>query len=163
MAKMVEAGLDFIEGAPITIENQLTLRQPPSAVWDVIIDNENWKTWFTACKQSYTTTEQKTGVGSARFLQVDLFKVTEKIIVWDEHERWGFTIPEANLPIAKSVVELITLRPDGEGTHLDYMFAIELRPWMKPFAKVFEWNMRRIFDRSLPGLQPYLDRVAVTA
>ncbi|MDJ0768950.1 MAG: SRPBCC family protein [Ilumatobacter sp.] len=154
---MTQADVDFVDRAPLVITTELSLRQPPQAVWDVLTDNESWPDWFRSCKACRTTSEARTGVGSTRWIHVDLFKVNERIIAWDEPHRWGFTLVDANVPIAETVVELAELTPDGNGTKIVYRFAVELKPWMRPLRPVMRWRFERLFASSLAGLQPYLD------
>jgi hypothetical protein len=97
-------------------------------------------------------------VGSTRWVHVDLFKVNERFLVWDEGERWAFTILDANLPLADTVVELVQLSPDGNGTRLVYTFSVALKPWLRPLTTIFRWKFTRMFRSSLAGLGPYLDQ-----
>ncbi len=159
MPTMTPGEVDFIETAALRIDTELRLRQPPQLVWDVLVDNERWPEWFTNCKAARTTSEPPHGVGSTRWVQVDLFKVNERFIAWDEPRRWGFTLLDANLPVAETVVELVELEPDGDGTRLTYRFAGALKPWLRPLGPVFRWQFTRLFRKSLAGLQPHLDRL----
>ena len=157
MATLTPAGVDFVDDAPLTVETVLTLRQPPQRVWDVLADNDSWPNWFTSCKSARTTSEPGVGVGATRSMHVDLFKVDERFIVWDEPRKWAFTIVEANMPIADTVVEVASLEAHDGGTRLTYTFAGALKPWLRPLTPVFRWRFERLFRKSLAGLQPYLD------
>lgn len=154
---MTPAGVEFVETAPFKIRTTLRLAHPPQAVWNVLADNERWPEWFVSCKAARSTSEPPHGVGSTRWVQVDQFKVDERFIAWDEPERWGFTLIDANVPLAETVVELVTLQPDGDGTSLTHDFAAELKPWAKPLAPILRWRFTRMFAKSLAGLQPHLD------
>ncbi len=158
MATMTPGELDFVERAPLRVVTEVSLRHSPRQVWEVLVDNERWPEWFRACKAARTTSATRHGVGSTRWVHVDLFKVNERFIVWDEGERWGFTIVDANLPLADTVVELVQLSPDGDGTRLVYTFSIALKPWLRPLTGVFRWKFTNMFRSSLAGLGPYLDQ-----
>ncbi len=157
---MTPAGVEFVETAPFRIRTTLRLTHPPQAVWDVLADNEGWPEWFVSCKAARTTSETPDGVGSTRWVHVDQFKVNERFIAWDEPERWGFTIIDANMPLAETVVELVHLHPDGDGTSLTYDFTARLRGWARPLTPILKWRFTRMFSKSLAGLQPRLDELA---
>lgn len=158
MAKMTPGGLDFIERAPLRVVTEVSLRHSPQQVWDVLVDTERWPEWFRACRAARTTSEGAPGVGSTRWVHIDLFKVNERFIVWDEPERWGFTLLDGNLPLADTVVELARLEPAGDGTRLVYTFSIALKPWFRPLTSILRWKFSSMFSSSLAGLEPYLDR-----
>ncbi len=157
---MTPAGAEFIDEARLRIETRLPLAQPPQQVWDVLVDNEGWPSWFRSCKAARTTSDPPHGVGTTRWAHVDIFKVNERIIAWDEPTRWGFTILDANLPVADTIVEILQLEPDGGGTQLTYTFAVNLKPWCRPLTPVFKWKFERLFRSSLAGLQPHLNSLA---
>jgi uncharacterized protein YndB with AHSA1/START domain len=159
MVKMTPAGIEFADDAPLKVETVLSLRQSPQQVWDVLVDNEGWPRWFRSCKAAHTTSEPGVGVGSTRWAHVDQFKVNHRFVVWDEPRQLGFTNLDANLPIADTVVELITLEGAADGTQLTYTFAVALKRWLRPLTPVFRWQFTRLFRRSLDGLQPHLDSI----
>lgn len=157
MATMTQAGPEFADTAPLRIDTEITLRHTPQQVWDVLTDNERWPEWFKSCKAARTTSDDPAGIGSTRWVHVDQFKVNERFIAWDEPRQWGFTIVDANMPIADTVVELVTLEPADDGTRLTYTFAGALKPWLRPLTPLFRWQFPRLFSSSLEGLQPHLD------
>jgi uncharacterized protein YndB with AHSA1/START domain len=157
---MTPAQADFVDSAPLRIDTVLSLRQAPDEVWDVLVDTEHLPEWFRSCSAARVTSEAPHGVGSTRWVNVDMFKVNHRIIVSEKPKQWGFTTLDANLPVADTVVELVTLDPDGNGTKLTYSFAIALKPWLRPLTSVFRWRFTQLFESSLAGLQPYLDEVA---
>jgi len=159
MPTMTPAEAEFVDGAPLRIDTVLSLNQPPEQVWEVLVDTERWPEWFGSCKAARSTSDPPDGLGSTRWVHVDLFKVNERIIVWDAPRSWGFTILDANLPVADTVVELVKLEPVADGTQLTYTFAIALKPWFRPLTRVFKWKFGRLFETSLIGLQPHLDQL----
>lgn len=159
MPTMTPAEADFVDRAPLRIDTVVLLKQTPEQVWEVLVDTERWPEWFGSCKAARATSVPPDGVGATRWVHVDLFKVNERIIVWDEAQRWGFTILDANLPVADTVVELVMLEPVADGTRLTYTSAIALKPWLRPLTPVFRWKFRRLFETSLVGLQPHLDQL----
>ncbi len=163
MATMTPGGLDFVDRAPLRVVTEVSLRQPPQQVWDVLVDNERWPEWFSACAAARTTSDVATGVGSTRWVHVDIFEANERFIVWEEPEQWGFTLLDANLPLADTVVELARLTPDGAGTRLTYTFAVAPKPWFRPLTPIFRRQFSGMFRTSLVGLQPSLDHRVATA
>ena len=157
MGTMTPAEADFIDKAPLRIDTKVLLTHSPEEVWQVLIDTERWPDWFGACKAAHATSSPPDGVGATRWVHVDLFKVNHRIIAWDEARRYGFTSLDANLPVAETVVEIVTLEPTPDGTQLTYTFTAALKPWTKPLTPVLRSKFTRLFATSLAGLQPYLD------
>lgn len=160
MPAMTPAKTEYVDTAPLRIDTVLALAQSPDKVWEVLVDSERWPEWFRSCNAARVTSEPPHGVGSTRWVHVDLFKVNHRIIEWDFPRRWGFTSLDANIPVADTVVELVTLEPDGDGTLLTYSFAATLKPWLRPLTPVFRWKFTKLFESSIDGLQPYLDQHA---
>jgi uncharacterized protein YndB with AHSA1/START domain len=87
MPKLTPRETDFIDVAPIQLATVATVAATPEEVWAVIADNERWPERFEAAKACRTTSDVAGGVGSTRWIHVDLFKVTERFIAWDPPRR----------------------------------------------------------------------------
>ncbi|MFZ1866167.1 MAG: SRPBCC family protein, partial [Polyangiales bacterium] len=74
MPKLTPRNTDFVDTAPIRITTVVTAKATPEEVWAVMADNERWPEWFNAAKSCRTTSDVSGGVGSTRWIHVDLFK-----------------------------------------------------------------------------------------
>ena len=130
MPKLSPREVDFADTAPIQITTNVTVNGTPEEVWAVLTDNERWPEWFSAAKECRTTSDKPQGVGSTRWIHVDLFKVNERFVAWDPPHRWAFTILDLNLPGVISVVERALIEPTGEGkTEVSYTMGTT-SPWL---------------------------------
>jgi hypothetical protein len=157
MAEMKPAGIDFVETAGVRIGSRCVGVALAQRVWDALVDTERWPEWFRGFKAARNTSETFDGVGSSRWVHVDMFKGNERFIVWDEPRQWGFTGLDANLPFFESVVEVATLKPKPTGTTLSWTFAVTLKPWARPLTPLLKWQFSRLLPAGLAGLDPYLD------
>ncbi len=122
-------------------------------MWQVIADNERWPEWFPAAKACRTTSRQAEGVGATRWIHFDMFKANERFIAWDRLHRWAFTITDASLPGAVSVVEQALIEPVEAGkTAVTYVYAAEWALWARPMAFILRRRLTRLFKEGLAGL-----------
>jgi len=151
---------DFVADAPFRLCNEVTLTATPEEAWAVLTDNERWPEWYVPAKECRTTSDVATGVGATRWAHVDLFKVNERIVAWEEPTRWSFTILDANLPGFESVVEDFALSAVGEDrTHVTYTFGCELKAWMRPLTPILKWRLGGILSSGIQGLQGQIDKL----
>jgi uncharacterized protein YndB with AHSA1/START domain len=154
MPKLTPREVDFVDTAPIQITTNVTVNGTPEEVWAVLIDNERWPEWFSAAKECRTTSDEPQGVGSTRWIHVDLFKVNERFVAWDPPHRWAFTILDLNLPGVISVVERALIKPTGEGkTEVSYTMASEVAPYLRPLVPLLRWRLSAMFAKGLAGIE----------
>jgi len=91
-------------------------------------------------------------------VQVATLKVNETILAFDEPERFGFRVDDANVPALAAMVELITLEPSAGGadTIVVYRQAIELKRWAGLFAPVMQRQLRDSVRASLVTVQDWV-------
>lgn len=160
MPKLIPRDTDFVDTAPIRITTVVTAKATPEEVWAVMADNERWPEWFKGAKSCRTTSDVSGGVGSTRWIHVDLFKVNERFIAWDPPRRWSFTILDVNLPGVVSVVEHALIEPVGVGeTRVTYVMASEVAPYLRPFAPILRWRLTGMFKRGLAGIEGQVVRL----
>ena len=151
---MTPRNTDFVDTAPIRITTVVTAKGAPKEVWAVMADNERWPEWFNAAKSCRTTSDVSGGVGSTRWIHVDLFKVNERFIAWDPPRRWAFTILDVNLPGVVSVVEHALIEPVGTGeTRVTYVMASEVAPYLRPLVPILRWRLTGMFKKGLAGIE----------
>jgi len=160
MPKLTPRNTDFVDTAPIRITTVVTAKATPEEVWAVMADNERWPEWFNAAKSCRTTSDVSGGVGSTRWIHVDLFKVNERFIAWDPPRRWAFTILDVNLPGVVSVVEHALIEPVGTGeTRVTYVMASEVAPYLRPLVPILRWRLTGMFKKGLAGIEGQVVRL----
>ena len=160
MPDLIPRETDFIDEADQRVVTEATVKATPEEVWTVFADNERWPEWCPAAKACRTTSERAEGVGSARFMHFDLFKVNERFVAWDQPRQWAFTILDANLPGITSVVEHASFEPVGDDeTKVTYTIAADLAGYMKPLAPVLRWRLSRLFRQTLDGIEGQVERI----
>jgi uncharacterized protein YndB with AHSA1/START domain len=150
---LVPRDADFIETAAELITTEVTVAGTPEEVWAVLIDNERWPEWFPAAKSCHTTSDQIGGVGSTRWIHVDLFKVNQRFVGWDPPHRWAQTNVDANLPGIVSVVEQAIVDPVGDHeTRVTYTLGADFAPYMRPIVPVLRWRLGSLLKKGLAGI-----------
>jgi uncharacterized protein YndB with AHSA1/START domain len=164
MPKLTPREVDFAETAPIKITTNVTVNGTPDEVWAVLIDNERWPEWFAAAKACRSTSDKPHGLGSTRWIHVDLFKVNERFIAWDPPRRWAFTILDVNLPGVISVVERALIEPTSDGqTTVSYTMASEVAPYLRPLVPLLRWRLSGMFAKGLAGIERQVARLRTAA
>jgi len=160
MPKLTPRNTDFVDSAPIQLTTVVTVKATPHEVWAVMADNERWPEWFKAAKACRTTSDVAGGVGSTRWIHVDLFKVNERFVAWDPPRRWSFTILDMNLPGVVSVVEHALIEPTGDGqTRVTYVVAAAVAPYLQPLVPILRWRLAGMFKAGLGGIQAQVARL----
>jgi uncharacterized protein YndB with AHSA1/START domain len=160
MAPLTPVDTSFIADAPFRLENELIVEATPADVWAVVIDTARWPEWFPDCNAARPTSDPAAGVGATRWVHMDLFKVNERIVAWEEPQRWGFTLLDANLPGIESVAEEIVITPVGDGrTRVTYRFGGKLKPWMRPTTFIFRARLDPMFKKGLAGLKAHIEEM----
>jgi len=160
MPKLIPRDTDFVDTAPIRITTVVTAKATPEEVWAVMADNERWPEWFEGMKSCRTTSAASGGVGSTRFVHVDLFKVNERFVAWDPPHRWAFTILDVNLPGVVSVVEHALIEPAGTGeTRITYVMASEVASYLRPLVPILRWRLTGMLRKGLAGLEGQVVRL----
>ena len=102
----------------------------------------------------HSTSDVPHGVGSTRWIHVDLFKVNERFVAWDPPHRWAFTILDVNLPGVISVVERALIEPTSDGkTTVSYTMASEVAPYLRPLVPLLRWRLSSMFVKGLAGIE----------
>jgi uncharacterized protein YndB with AHSA1/START domain len=154
MPALAPRDLDFIDSASTRIVTRVEVEATPDEVWKVITNNERWPEWFPAAKACHTTSPQAQGVGTTRWIHFDLFKVNERFIAWERPRRWAFTILDANLPGAVSVVEQVLTEPLAGGkTAVTYVYAADWAPWARPVVPILRRRLVGLLKQGLGGIQ----------
>jgi uncharacterized protein YndB with AHSA1/START domain len=164
MSPLTPRDTDFVDTAANRVTTVTTVNGTPQEVWAVLADNERWPEWFAAAKDCRTTSDRAGGVGSTRWIHVDLFKVNERFIAWDPPHRWAFTVLDANLPGIVSVVEEARLEAIGDDqTRVTYVMAADVAPYLRPLVPLLRRRLGRMFEKGLAGIETQVARLRAEA
>ena len=142
---------EWIETAPIVVDESIVVHAPPAAVWAVIVDHASWPEWFTALDR-VEPGATSTGVGGTRRVITQRLPIDEEFTVWDENEHFAFGVTATKLPILSALAESVRLEPidDGTACRVRYRQGVEGRAG-------FGWAMKLLWSRAAAGLPPALD------
>lgn len=159
MAQVKKQSASWIATAPIQINRKVTMQASPTKIWDVIADNEGWPEWFPGFKSCAFEGPAPHHAGSIRALRQDQFKVRELITAWEPGQSWGMSVIEMNVPLLKSMAEIVELRDVGNGaTEVDWRIGVEMRTAAKLLKGPLVKNAAKGLDQALENLSARASR-----
>ncbi len=111
--------LEWVEQAPIRVEQTVEIAAPPSAVWPFIADHAGWTRWFTAAN-SVVVTGRGSGVGGRRRVRIGALRFDEVFTAWEPERHFAFAISSSTLPILARMAESLRVEPTTTGTRVTY-------------------------------------------
>ncbi len=137
------------------------ISRPAAEVWAVLADFGAIARWADNVDHSSLTTEQATGVGAARRVQVGRNALLEEVIVWDEAEVLAYEL-RGLPPVVRSAVNEWRLEGDGSSTRVTLTTTIDTgpRPPQKVAARVVGRMLGRASRELLDGLRTEMERPA---
>ena len=144
---------EWIDEAPIRIEATREVEAPPSVVWAVVADHENWPTWFDAVDR-VEVIDDGDRVGGHRKVVVNRITFEEEFTAFDPEQRFAFTVQKISVPFASSMAECLTLEPldDGTRTRVTYRQGIAPRSGFGWFLNSSRKRLERELRAGLDGL-----------
>ena len=100
-----------------------TLNKPIDEVFDLLADHANYQS-FRGIKKSRLLEEghtDKNGEGALRLIDLGSVKLTERITHFDRPNRLDYLIEKSSPLPFKHQVGTITLRAEGDQTHVDWV------------------------------------------
>lgn len=107
---LTERGVEWIDRAPIRVQNETVVQADASTVFATLADHESWPTWLPGVRR-VRVDGRSTGVGATRTVWVGPVAVSEKFVVWEPDTRFSFTLTESGAPGLASMVEDFQLEP----------------------------------------------------
>ena len=137
---------EWIDSAPIVVDESIVIQAPPSAVWAEIIDHESWPEWFVALDR-VEPGPTSTGVGGTRRVIAKRLPIDEEFTTWDADKHFAFGVTATKLPILAAMAESVRLEPldDGAACKVDYRQGLQGRTG-------FGWLMKLIWSRAAKDL-----------
>lgn len=127
---------EWIDSAPILVEESIEIDAPPAEVWTHIVDHATWPHWFEALDEVQAG-PTPTGVGGTRRVIANRLAIDEEFTAWDEGEHFAFAIVRSKIPIMAAAAESVRLEPTtAGGCRVTYRQGVEGRRFFGPLMKL---------------------------
>ena len=146
---------EWIDSAPIRVEETIEVAAGPPAVWAVIEDHPAWPEWFTALDEVLVT-GRGTGVGGQRRVVARRLPIDEEFTVWDENEHFAFAVVRSRLPILGAMAESVRIDATDAGSRVTYRQGLQAR---RGFGKALDLLWRPAVGQLREGLTNLKHRV----
>ena len=95
----------------------ITINAPTEDVWAILADFPAISMWVPMIQHSCLITQETSGVGAARRVQIAQQALIETVTVWEPQRRLAYTI-EGMPPIVGIATTTWTLQPSAKGTRV---------------------------------------------
>lgn len=134
---------EWIESAPIRVEESIEIGAPPEVVWAQIADHERWPEWFAELDE-VEVTGARTGVGGNRRVTAKRLPIDEEFTVWDENEEFAFAVIGSKVPFLSTMAESVRIEPTAGGSRVVYRQGLQAR---RGFGWLLQLAWRRAPDQ----------------
>jgi carbon monoxide dehydrogenase subunit G len=144
----------------VEIVERSEVARPSDVVWEVLADFGAISRWAPNVAHSCLTTEQESGVGAVRRVQVGRKALLERVVDWDPGHRLAYRV-EGLPPVLRSVTNSweIVGANGSTGVTLTSHVDAGARPPQKVVARVAGRVMARASRQMLAGLKAQLEQV----
>lgn len=139
-----------------TTSSSIVVPSPLETVWSTLERYADVAQWGRGVSQSSLLTEQATGVGAVRRVQVGRIALRETVTVWEPLRALGYRI-EGLPAIVRSAGNTWTISADGTGTRVTLTGVVETKVG-RLLDKVVAGRIGKANDELLAGLQDHLSR-----
>ncbi|MEM7286138.1 MAG: SRPBCC family protein [Actinomycetota bacterium] len=135
----------------------LDIPAPPAAVWGALADYGSISAWAPDVDHSCLMSEQASGAGAVRRVQVGRIVLVERVTQWEDPERLAYRIE--GLPAAiSSVTNTWHLEPSRDGTLVSVTTAVNVgpRPPQQLASRAIAARLAKVSDGMLAGLRGHV-------
>ena len=146
--------LDFVRRAPLRAAHERVVDATPQALWAALADTESWPHWFPGMNDAIWLSSPPHQVCSRREVSVRFSgSVVEEFLVWDEGERFAFTLVDSTgPPLLRAGAEEVTLTPVDGGTRVRYAVGFEPAVPVGPLGVLTRPGLTLLLRRVTAGL-----------
>lgn len=157
--------LDFFDTAPHRFRHSAVIPRPAEQLFDAIADNPaGWGDWFPGFDHSGRwLTDGPFKAGSRRAVRMAGVSYEETILAWDRPHRFAFRLDRAAAPLAYALAEDYRIGDHPSGSTLEWTFAIDPRPAMRPATRLLDPALGRILRKVAANLDRHLAQEASRA
>lgn len=153
---MRRVDMDFLDSADRRWVMEATLDAPRDRVWQAIADPRVWHHWFPGVEDAWYEGDPPYGVGTLRRAIVRGQRMEERMLAWDEGERWAYCLLGASVPLARAQLECTELEDWGAGTRMRWTIAADRGPLLWLATPVFQAVVSRLWRRAAGNLEAWL-------
>ncbi|HET6966563.1 MAG TPA: SRPBCC family protein [Acidimicrobiales bacterium] len=151
-------GPEFYDTAPYRVRHSVVVRRPPGRLFDAIgRDPAGWGDWCPGFDhRGRWTSEGPPGEGSRRTVRMGGVSYEETILGWDPPHRFAFRVDRSAAPLAYALAEDYRIAEHPSGSTLEWTFAVDPRPVLKPMTRLFDPVLARMLRRMGANLERHL-------
>ena len=134
----------------IKITKEVEINAPKTKVWSVLADLGAIENYSPSVTKSYSTSENKQGIGASRHCDLlPMGSVEEKIIEWDEGESYKIEIFEGKAIPFKGTGSF-ELTENGKSTNVKMTFEPDMGNGI--FGKIMGFMMKEKMNKMITGV-----------
>ncbi len=151
-------GPDFYDTAPCRVRHSAVVRRPPERLFEAIgRDPAGWGDWCPGFDhRGRWLTDGPPGEGSRRAVRMAGVTYEETILRWDPPHRFAFRVDRSAVPLAYALAEDYRIVEHPSGSTLEWTFAMDPRPVLKPMTRLFDPVLARMLRRMAANLERHL-------
>jgi hypothetical protein len=143
--------LSFLARAPFRQVHRGLVALPVDRVFAGLAARpEGWPAWFVLARECHYEGVPPHRVGATRLLSLrGGIRARERLLAWDENERFAYRVEELNVPGIRAFAEEWTLAPvTGDQTQLQWILAGDCAKPVRRLLHAARNRMNRIFDEA---------------
>ncbi|MFK8023946.1 MAG: SRPBCC family protein [Ilumatobacter sp.] len=140
------------------ITETITVNRPSTQVWSLVADFGAIAEWAPNVAHSSLTTEQSTGIGAVRRVQVGRNALLEEVTEWEPHAQLAYSI-RGFPPVVRSAINTWRLSAVDDGTEVSLTSNVDAggRPPQQLVARIIGRVMAKASREMLGGLKDQLE------
>lgn len=152
-------GPEFFGAAPHRFRHAAVVHRPPERLFAALAgDPAGWGDWFPGFDHSGRwLTPDPPGPGSRRAVRMAGISYEETILAYDPPSRFAFRLDRASVPMAYALAEDYRISGDAAGSTLEWTFAVDPRPLMRPALPLLDPVLGRLLRRVAANLEHRTD------
>jgi hypothetical protein len=153
--RLHQEDLSFLTRAPFRQVHRGSVALPVDRVFAGLAARpEGWPAWFALARGCHYEGVPPHGVGTSRLLSLrGGIRARERLLAWDENERFAYCVEELNVPGIRAFVEEWTLAPStGDHTELQWTLAGDCAMPVRLLLQAARNPMDRVFGQATRSL-----------
>lgn len=151
--------LSFLARAPFQQVHRGLVALPVDRVFAGLAARpDGWPAWFALASECHYEGVPPHGVGASRLLSLrGGLRARERLLAWDENERFAYRVEELNVPGVRAFVEEWTLAPVlGDHTELQWTLAGDCARPVRLLLQAARNPMHRVFGAATRRMEAVL-------